>query len=204
MMRQLRSIRWSVTRPVLLSLVVSLVLTRLDYGSVILASLPRTQRVRFQSVLNAVALLVKPTRRGNMIISHPYFASYIGYECQSAYYCLPYCLASYFLAVVVYCPLHGQGPQYLTAELHRTLDRDTGRRMHSSSTASLVVPRTKHSTIGERAFPVAAVRVWNSLSQTVTSSTSLLTFQEASCSHDHMLHNTNDRHHNILERDLGS
>ena len=39
-MRQIRSIRRSVSQPVLCSLVVSLVLTRLDYGSAFLAGLP--------------------------------------------------------------------------------------------------------------------------------------------------------------------
>jgi len=39
-LRQLRSIRRSVTRPVLQSLVVSLVLSRLDYGNATLTGLP--------------------------------------------------------------------------------------------------------------------------------------------------------------------
>ena len=51
---------------------------------------------------------------------------------------------------------------------HRCLTSDhppylTGRRLRSASTALLVVPRTYHSTIGDRAFPVAAARVWNSI-----------------------------------------
>jgi len=43
-LRQLRSIRRSVTRAVLQSLVVSLVLARLDYGNASLAGLPNTQQ----------------------------------------------------------------------------------------------------------------------------------------------------------------
>jgi len=90
---------------------------------------------------------------------------------------VPGCI--YFrLAVLFYRCLHGHDPQYLTAELHCASDRDTGRRMRSSLTASLIVPWTKHSTIGDRAFSVAAVRLWNSISPTVTSATSLLTFKK--------------------------
>ena len=56
-LRQLRSIRRSVTRPVLQSLVVSLVLSRLDYGNATLAvaGLPGRELNRLQSVLNAAA-----------------------------------------------------------------------------------------------------------------------------------------------------
>ena len=58
-LRQLRSIRRSVSDPVLQSLVVALVLTKLDYGSATLAGrLPAVQLDRLQSVLNAAARLI--------------------------------------------------------------------------------------------------------------------------------------------------
>jgi len=52
-----QSIR-SVTRPVLLSLVTSLVLPRLDYGTATLAGIPKYQLDRVQSILNAAARLI--------------------------------------------------------------------------------------------------------------------------------------------------
>jgi len=57
-LRQIRSIRRSVTRPVLQSLVVSLVLSRLDYGNAALAGLPTRELSRLQSVQNADARLI--------------------------------------------------------------------------------------------------------------------------------------------------
>ena len=42
---------------------------------------------------------------------------------------------------------------------------------------ALVVPPSRLSTVGDRAFPVAAARVWNSLSDFVTASTSLPMFK---------------------------
>jgi len=57
-LRQIRSIRRSVTRPVLQSLVVSLVSSRLDYSNATLAGLPGHELNRFQSVLNAAARLI--------------------------------------------------------------------------------------------------------------------------------------------------
>jgi len=57
-LRQLRSIQRSVSDPVLPSLVVALVLTKLDYGSATSAGLPAIQRDRLQLVLNAAARLI--------------------------------------------------------------------------------------------------------------------------------------------------
>ena len=54
-LRHIRSIRRSVSQPVLLSLVTSLVLSRLDYGSVTLNGITRRLMDRLQSMLNAVA-----------------------------------------------------------------------------------------------------------------------------------------------------
>jgi len=47
--------------------------------------------------------------------------------------------------------------------INRTSDVDTRRslRSRSSSSTSVVVPVTRRSTIGDRAFPVAAARAWN-------------------------------------------
>ena len=53
-----------------------------------------------------------------------------------------------------------------------------GRRaLRSASTSRLVIPPIKLSTVGSRAFPVAAAQVWNSLSEAVISSSSPQTFR---------------------------
>jgi len=56
----------------------------------------------------------------------------------------------------------------------------TGRyrpQLNSASSSSLIVGRTRLSTVGDRTFPVAAARIWNSLPQHVTSAPSLLVFR---------------------------
>ena len=52
-MRLIRSVRRSVSKAVLLSLVTALVLSRIDYGNATLAGLPTRQLCRLQSVLHA-------------------------------------------------------------------------------------------------------------------------------------------------------
>jgi len=56
-LRQIRSIRRTVSKYVLVSLIVAMVLARLDYGSATLVGLPDLLLGKFQSVLNAAAQL---------------------------------------------------------------------------------------------------------------------------------------------------
>ena len=51
------------------------------------------------------------------------------------------------------------------------------RQLRSASTIKLVVPRVRRSTIGDRAFPVTAARLWNSLPSQVTASPSVAAFK---------------------------
>ena len=66
-LRQLRSIRRSVFDSVFHSLVVSLVMPRLDYGNTTLARLPASQLRRLQSVLNAAVRLIHRSSRSEHV-----------------------------------------------------------------------------------------------------------------------------------------
>ena len=81
------------------------------------------------------------------------------------------------LSVLVFRCLNGLAPSYLSRDLLRVSDLAARQRLRSSSTSTLVVPLTRLSTVGDRAFPVAAARTWNSLSRSLTSSSSLASFR---------------------------
>jgi len=66
---------------------------------------------------------------------------------------------------------------YWSDELCQVADVEARRRLRSSSSSSLIVSRTRLSTIGDRAFPVAAARVWNSLPDHVSSAPSVAVFR---------------------------
>jgi len=66
-LRRIRSIRRSVTQPVLQSLVVALLLSRLDYGSTVLFGLPQQLVDKLQSVQNAAARFLLAARRRDHI-----------------------------------------------------------------------------------------------------------------------------------------
>ena len=73
--------------------------------------------------------------------------------------------------------LHGTASSYLVDELQRPADLEARRRLRSTSSSSLTIRRTRLSTVGDRAFPVAAARTWNSLPQHVTSAPSMPVFR---------------------------
>ena len=67
-LRRLRSIRRSLTHSVFQSIVVALVLSKLDFGNATLASLPLYQLRRLQSVMNSAARLMFSASRHNQIM----------------------------------------------------------------------------------------------------------------------------------------
>jgi len=79
----------------------------------------------------------------------------------------------YKLSVLVYRCLHNLAPEYLCDELRRVADISSMQRLRSSSTSALIVPPTQLSTVGDRAFPTAASRIWNSPPLHVTPAPSL-------------------------------
>ena len=166
-LRQIRSIRRSVTKPVLRSLVASLVLTKLDYGIATLAGLPARQMKRLQSVLNAAARVVCSARKYDHIT--PLLRDLHWLRMPER--------IEYRLSVLVYRCQHGQAPIYLTQQLRCVADIASRQRLRSASTASLEVPATTCVTIGDRAFPVSAARAWNGLSPSVRLSPSLPVFK---------------------------
>jgi len=73
--------------------------------------------------------------------------------------------------------IYGYGVTYLSGELYvdlqQTLKPDDDYVLRSASSTSLDVRRTRLSTVRDRAFPVAAARLWNSLPSHVTAVPSL-------------------------------
>ncbi len=168
-LRQIRSIRRSVTRPVLQTLVVSLVLSRLDYGNATLIGLPKYLIDRLQSVLHAAARLVFAKRKYEHVT--PLLRDLHWLRVPER--------IEFKLALLVFRCLHGTAPAYLADDIQRVANLDGRRRLRSGSTAALVIPPTRRSTLGDRAFPVAAARIWDSLPSAVTSSPSVTVFKRS-------------------------
>jgi len=149
--RQLRSIRRSVPLPVLQKLVVSLVLSRLDYRNATLVGIPMYQLKRLQSVLNAASRLVFSSPRRDHV--SPLLRQLHWLKASER--------IQYKLAVLVYKCLNGIAPSYLAGEFLQPADLTTRTLLRSAS--SLFLRRTRLSTVGDRAFPVAILPVFGTV-----------------------------------------
>ena len=153
---------------VLQSLLTSLVLTRLDYGNANLAGIPLYLLKRLQSVMNSAARLVFSLSRYDHIT--PLLRQLHWLKTRER--------IDFKLALLIYYTCqHGAAPSYLADELSQPADVEARCRLRSASSSSLIIRRAPLSTIGDRAFPVAAARVCNSLPQHVTPASSLSVFR---------------------------
>ena len=81
------------------------------------------------------------------------------------------------LAVLVFRCRNNTAPAYLAKDLQWATDDDSRRRLRSASSHKLIVRRSRR-TIGDRAFSVAAPRLWNALPPDVVSAPSLPVFKK--------------------------
>jgi len=81
------------------------------------------------------------------------------------------------MAVLTHNALHGGSPRYLSSLVH-VADVPGRPALRSAGSNRLRIPPFKLSTMGGRAFPVAAAQFWNSLPDNVTSANSLSAFRQ--------------------------
>jgi len=162
----LQQLRSTVSDSVFHSLVVSLVMPRLDYCNATLAGLPASQLSRLQSVLNAAARLIHRSSRYEHVTP----------MLRDLHWLRSPERIDFKLAVLTYRCLHGLAPRYLSDYI-LSVAVSNRRRLRSSSSSQLVIRRTRLSTVADRAFPVAGSRLWNSLPPDVTSASTLTVFR---------------------------
>jgi len=171
-LRQLRSICRSLPRSALTTLVTSFIMSKVDYCNAVLAGLPQRELDRVQSVVNTAARLSADARRYDHVT--PLLMDLHWLQVPQR--------IQYKLSVLMYRCLNGAVPQYLT-ELATPVGSTVRSRLRSASSTDLVVPATRRSTIGDRAFAVAGPRAWNSLSPAVHSSATYNIFKKDLKSH---------------------
>jgi len=164
--RQIRSVQRSLPRHALMTLIWSLVVSSVDYCNPVLAGVSGQLLDRLRSVLNAAARLISARK-----------SEHITPLLSELHWCRVPERIQFRLCVLAYRCLHDTAPSYLAEMHHRTTDVDGRCRLRSAATSTLLVPSTRRSSLGDRAFPVAASRAWNSLPADVRDAPSLLTFR---------------------------
>ena len=171
-LRQLRQIRRAVPTATFQMLVVAPAHSRLDYGNAVLVGIPTYLLRRLQSVLSAAARLIYHLG--------PY--DYIADAFATLHWLRVPKRVQHKTTVLTIKVLYDSAPRYL-GPLVAVADLPGRRALRSVSTSRLVVPSIKLSTVGSRAFPVAAAQVWNGLPEAVVSSSSLQTFRRQLITH---------------------
>ena len=113
-LRQIRSVRRYLSRHALLTLVLALVVSKVDYCNSVVAGISGQLQDRLQSVLNAAACLVFSARRSERIT--PLLRELHWLRVPER--------VTFRLCVLAYRCLHGTAPSYFAESLHRTSDVD--------------------------------------------------------------------------------
>jgi len=127
-LRQIRSVRNSLTRDAMLTLLRALVVSKLDYCSSVLAGLPGSLMRRLQSVLNSAARLAYSARRSERVT--PLLRELHWLRVPER--------IQFRLCILTYRCLHGSAPSYLAETLHLTSDMESRRRLRSAITTSYI------------------------------------------------------------------
>jgi len=168
-LRQLRSLRRCVTKPLLTKLAVALVLSRLDNGIVLLAGLPQNSLKRLQSVLNASA---------RFVLKLP-FRSRLSPSIRELGWLPVTARIDARLAAIAYRCINGCAPEYLSSQITRASDVPGRSHLRSASSSYLHVPHVRLKTLSRRLFSAVTPRVWNALPVHVTDQSSFRLFKAA-------------------------
>ena len=156
-----------LTRSASNKLMVSIVISHLDYANALLRGLPKCSIEQLQRVQNIAAKIVLGKGR--------YDSSA---RCLAEFHWLPIQQRIEFkIITLVHKSLHGLAPQYLLDLLTRKVPRREG--LHSNDrTSQLEVPSTTRKTFATRAFSVLGLQLWNQLPDCLQQIDSYVSFKE--------------------------
>lgn len=168
LLRGIRTIRSSLPRPMLATVIQSLVLSRLDYCISIHAGLPATTIWRLQRVLHAAARLVYGSSRYDHV--SPLLSELEWLSIKDR--------IDMRLGILAYLCQYDMAPTYLSQELVAASSIPGRRNLRSASQGLLAVPQVRRPTLGGRSFGFNATRVWNKLPISLTSAASVSVFKK--------------------------
>lgn len=168
MLRQIRSIQSSLPRPIMKTVVSSLVIPRLDYCLSLLHGVPACHLKRLQSVLNTAARLIYGSSRYCAIT--PLLKELKWLPIQQR--------IDLRLCILAFSCYHQLAPTYLSSNVHSISSVSGRSHLRSADSACLVVPGVRRPTLGGRSFVVTAARAWNSLPVHIRNASNLPEFKK--------------------------
>ena len=162
--RSIAKIRRYLSQSTTETIVHAYITSRLDYCNALLYGLPKYLINRLQLVQNSAARLVTLTR----------WREHITPILRSLHWLPVHFRIIFKILLLTYKALNGLGPDYIRDLLRFNI---SGRTLRSSKNKLLDEPRANLKTYGERAFSVAAPRLWNKLSLQIRFSSSEAVFK---------------------------
>jgi hypothetical protein len=163
-LRHISQIRPYLTEDATATLVNALITSKLDNLNCLLYGLPAYMLKRLQLIQNNAGRLVTKTKKMDNITPILKRLHWLPVKYRIDYKMLLLC----------YKALNGAAPTYLTALLHPYVP---SRELRSSSKNLLVEPPARLKHYGERAFAVAAPKLWNSLPEALKCCDSVHSFK---------------------------
>uniref|UniRef100_A0A8C6KQ30 Reverse transcriptase domain-containing protein n=1 Tax=Nothobranchius furzeri TaxID=105023 RepID=A0A8C6KQ30_NOTFU len=163
-LRQLAKIKPILSRQHFETVIHAFVTTRLDYCNALYIGVSASCISQLQRVQNAAARLLTGTRKFEHI--SPVLASL---------HWLPISFRIHFkILLFAFKGLHGLAPSYLSDLIQ---PYTPSRSLRSADQLLLIVPRTERKFRGDRAFAVAAPKLWNELPLEIRQASSLSAFK---------------------------
>ena len=164
-LRQLRSVRRSLSFTACTSHVHAFITSRLDYCNNLLAGISVGLMSQLQSVVRVAARLVMRKRKFDPISN----------DIRDRLHWIPVKQRIDFkLGLLVYKCLHGEAPSYLAEMLDHRSDIPALHRLRNTANrvpGNLVVRRSRLKTFGPQSFATTGPSLWNSLPTEVTDET---------------------------------
>ena len=164
-LRKISSIGQYLSRETTAQLVLSLVLSRLDYCNSTLSGLPSYALQRIQKVQNNAARLVFRKRKSVHVTPLLKQLHWLPVDAR----------IQYKLATLAFKFFENSLPHYLSELLHAY---QPSRTLRSSNEKLLKIPKTNLKSAGNRSFSFQSPQIWNSLPASLRDSPSLPSFKK--------------------------
>jgi len=167
---QISKIKKYLTADQLKCVVHAFITSKLDQNNALVFGLPKTSTSKLQSVQNAAAKMIFGQSRYN---GEPA-------PLQQLHWLPVRQRITFKILLLTYKALHNQGPAYIKELL---TPYNPSRSLRSSSANLLVEPKAAMASYGDRAFSIAAPKLWNVLPQKIKSATTVSSFKSALKTH---------------------